>query len=100
MLDISVNPGLLWVHADLDCIINRPEILFINHSTNEFMKNVNSHRFTGTKMFNRQAGDGLILVVRNIEMLDSESAIKVRKGKHLTRLVISALSNLYRGNCL
>jgi hypothetical protein len=64
MLDISVNPGLLRVHADLDCIINRPEIL-INQSRREHAYNnkINSHRFTGTKMFNRQAGDGLILVV-------------------------------------
>jgi hypothetical protein len=86
MLDISVNPGLLLVHADLDCIINRPE-KFINHYTKVLVViNMNSHRFTGTKMFNRQAGDGLILVVRN---MGSASAIK----EHLTRLVISLLSN-------
>ena len=29
MLDISVNPSLLWVHSDLDCKINRPENIII-----------------------------------------------------------------------
>ena len=39
MLDISVNPGLLWVHADLDCKVNRPEI-FINTEEHDYSKSL------------------------------------------------------------
>ena len=36
MLDISVNSRLLWVHPDLDSIIDRPK-----HSIHPFMEEVN-----------------------------------------------------------
>ena len=58
------------------------------------MKNMNSHRFTGTKMFNRQAGDGLILVVWNIIKMIWDRLLM--SGNHLTHLVISALSKIFK----
>ena len=53
---------------------------------------MNSHRFTGTKMFNRHAGDGLIL--GGLEYRDSDGLLNL-KNTSVTRLVITSLSNLY-----
>ena len=53
---------------------------------------MNSHCFTGTKMFNRQAGDGLIL--GGLEYRDSDGLLK---NTSVTRLVMTSLSNLYHG---
>ena len=63
MLDIGVNSRLLWVHADFNCIINCPKNIhsFRRGHAESILNKLHTHRFTGTKMFNRRAGDGLIL---------------------------------------